>query len=218
MAVFLLLTSAEGWLPRSAPGRDTPDPDWYVTFYALKVVAVAVAMVLGCSSWRDLRPRPSWAVLAASVVLGLIVTAGWIGLERLPYPRIDLGGARQAFDPSAIDSPGLRAAFLTLRFLGLVLLVPLFEELFWRSFLLRWIIDQDFGKVPIGHVTLASAGITSALFAAAHPEWLPALLTGLAWAGLLAWSRSLTACVVSHATANLALGVYVLTTGHWELW
>jgi CAAX prenyl protease-like protein len=218
MAVFLLLTTAEGWLPRSAPGRDTPDPDWYVSFYALKVVAVAIAMILGRSSWRDLRPRPSAAVLAVAVVLGLIVTAAWVGLERLPYPRIDLGGSRQAFNPAAIESAGIRTAFVSLRLAGLVLLVPLFEELFWRSFLLRWIIDQDFWKVPIGHVTLPAAAITSALFAAAHPEWLPALLTGLAWAGLLAWSRSLTACVVSHATANLALGIYVLTTGHWELW
>ncbi len=51
-----------------------------------------------------------------------------------------------------------------------------------------------------------------------HPEWLPALLTGLAWAGLLAMTRSVTACVVSHAVANLALGIYVLATGNYQFW
>ena len=44
------------------------------------------------------------------------------------------------------------------------------------------------------------------------------MLTGLAWAGLLAWSKSLSACVLSHATANLALGVYVLYTEAWRFW
>ncbi|HEU5117930.1 MAG TPA: CPBP family glutamic-type intramembrane protease, partial [Isosphaeraceae bacterium] len=61
-----------------------------------------------------------------------------------------------------------------------------------------------------------AALITSALFALAHPEWLPALLTGLLWAGLLWWSRSVLACVLSHATANLGLGLYVLATGEWS--
>jgi CAAX prenyl protease-like protein len=100
----------------------------------------------------------------------------------------------------------------------LVVLVPLIEELFWRSFLMRWIIDQEFTRVPVGKVTPLAAGVTAVLFASAHPEWLPALLTGLAWAWLLAWSKSLSACVVSHMTTNLALGIYVLSTGAWRFW
>ena len=56
-------------------------------------------------------------------------------------------------------------------------------------------------------------------FATAHPEeWLPAFLTGLAWAWLLHRPRSVSACVVSHMAANLALGVYVLATGAWKFW
>src|SRR5262249_61453435 len=98
----------------------------------------------------------------------------------------------------------------------LVAVVPVVGELFWRSFLVRWLVDPDFQRVPIGKVTPLAVGITSVAFAVAHPEWLPALLTGLAWAGLLAWTRSLSACVISHAVANLALGVYVVTTGDWK--
>ena len=99
-----------------------------------------------------------------------------------------------------------------MRMLGLVVLVPLIEELFWRSFLIRWLIDPDFQKVPIGRVTPMAAAVTSVAFALVHPEWLPALLTGALWAWLLWQTRSLTACVVSHATANLALGIYVIAT------
>jgi CAAX prenyl protease-like protein len=102
--------------------------------------------------------------------------------------------------------------------LGLAALVPLIEELFWRSFLIRWLIDQDFRRVPIGRVTPMAAAVTSVLFALAHPEWLPALLTGLLWAGLLWQTRSLSACVISHVVANLALGIYVIAAGDWKYW
>jgi CAAX prenyl protease-like protein len=128
-----------------------------------------------------------------------------------------MGGARTAFDPNVL-SPAGKWAFIAVRFAGLVLLVPVFEELFWRSFLIRWLIDQDFWKVPIGRVTPLAAGVSSAVFALAHPEWLPALLTGLIWAGLLWQTRSVSACVVSHVVANLALGIYVIATGEWKFW
>ena len=100
----------------------------------------------------------------------------------------------------------------------MVILVPLIEELFWRSFLIRWLVNPDFCKVPIGRVTPLAAGITSVVFAFSHPEWLPALLTGLLWAWLLWQTRSVSACVLSHAVANLALGLHVITTGDWKFW
>ena len=95
---------------------------------------------------------------------------------------------------------------MTVRFLGLVLLVPLIEELFWRSFLIRWLIDPDFLKVPIGRVTPLAAGITSVVFAGSHPNGFRRLLTGLLWAWLLWQTKSLSACVLSHAFANLGPG------------
>lgn len=216
MVAFLGLTSLESYLPTGAEGA--AHPLWYPTFYAVKIAVVTGLLVAGRRVWSaDLRARPSAAVVAMAVGLGLLVTAWWVGLEKVDYPRMAMGGDRQAFDPGTIAGPG-RFAFLAARLFGLVLLVPLFEELFWRSFLMRWIIDQDIARVPVGKVTLAAAGITSTLFALAHPEWLPALLTGLAWAGLLWKTRSLWACVVSHAAANLALGAYVLATGEYQLW
>lgn len=216
MVAFLGLTSLEGYLPKGAGGAT--HPVWYPTFYAVKIAVVVALLVVGRKVWSaDLRLRPSAAAITMAIGLGLLVTAWWVGLERVPYPRMGMGGDRQAFDPAAIAVPG-RFAFLAVRLFGLVLLVPLFEELFWRSFLMRWIIDQDIARVPVGKVTLTAAGVTSALFALAHPEWLPALLTGLAWASLLWKTRSLWACVISHAVANLALGAYVLATGEYQLW
>ena len=63
-----------------------------------------------------------------------------------------------------------------------------------------------------------AAVVSSVFFALVHPEWLPALLTGLLWAWLLWWTRSLTACVVSHAVANLAARIYVIIPHEWKFW
>jgi CAAX prenyl protease-like protein len=83
---------------------------------------------------------------------------------------------------------------------------------------MRWLIDPVYPKVPIGKVTpLALAG-TTAVFASSHPEWLPAILTGLAWGWLVGRTKSVSACVFSHATANLALGVYVIARHAWKFW
>ena len=215
MAAFLLMTAAEDALPKAAAGG--PVPTWYAVAYAAKV-AVVTAVALACrSAWRDLAPRPGPAALGLAIGLGLAVAALWVGLD--PYtPRLPfLGGARTGFNPYTLPPAG-RFAFLAARLCGLVVLVPLIEELFWRSFLMRWVIDPDFTKVPIGRVTPVAAAVTAGLFALAHPEWFAALITGLAWAWLLHRTKSVSACVVSHVAANLGLGVYVLSTGAWKFW
>lgn len=210
MGAFLALTSLEGTLSAGHVAA------WYPWLYALKVAAVA-GVVWACrSTWRDLRPWPSVTGALAAVGLGLAVTAVWVGAEG-HYPKLSFLGGRTAFDPGVLPPAG-RWAFIAVRLFGLVVLVPLVEELFWRSFVWRWLIDGDIRRVAIGQRSALSVAVTSALFALAHPEWLPAALTGLAWAGLLVWTRSVSACVLSHAVANLALGVYVLATGAWRFW
>jgi CAAX prenyl protease-like protein len=213
MAGFLAITALEGYLPSVA---HRPNPTWYPIVYAVKVVVVA-ALAWACrETWRDLRPLPGMAGLALATVLGLVVTALWVGLDGY-YPELPFQGKRTSFDPGVLP-PAARWAFIAVRMIGLVVLVPLIEELFWRSFLMRWVIDADFDRVPIGRVTPLAAVVTSVCFGLAHPEWLPGLLTGLIWAWLLHATKSVSACVVSHAVANLALGLYVIATGDWKYW
>lgn len=213
MFAYVALGGLEGYLPQV---DSQPSPTWYPIAYAARVAIVAGLAWWYRETWKDLRPVPGLAGFALAIASGLLVTALWVGLDG-HYPGLPLGGHRASFDPTRI-SPGWRMAFYTVRLAGLVLLVPLIEELFWRSFLNRWLIDPDFRRVPIGRVTLISAAVTSVLFALAHPEWLPAVLTGLLWAWLLRQTGSLTACVISHVVANLALGAYVIQHGAWKFW
>ncbi len=170
MAAFLLLTSVEDWLPK---GTEGPHPTYYPLFYAFKITVVAIICWLGRSSWRDFKPWPGVTSMALAVGLGVLVTVAWVGLDGW-YPKYGGVGSRAAFNPYVL-SPAAKLAFLAVRMFGLVLVVPLFEELFWRSFVVRWIIDPDhFQDVPIGRVTPMAGAITAALFAVEHPaEWLP---------------------------------------------
>jgi len=213
MLVFLALTYMEGGLVRGDSGGAVFR---YPLVYAVKIALVAAVVWGSRSAWKDLRPWPGARDSMLAVVVGLAVTVLWVGLDR-HYPLLPFVARRVGYDPTALPAPE-RAFFLAVRFLGLVAIVPLVEELFWRSFVMRWIVHQDFWKVPLGTVTPLAAFITSVLFSLEHPEWLPALLTGLAWAWLLRRTRSVFACYLSHAVANLALGIYVLVSGAWRFW
>jgi uncharacterized protein len=213
MIAYVALGSLESYLP-SNDGQ--PSPVWYPLAYMARVVVVALVAWRYRATWHDFRPWPSARATGLAVSIGLIVWGLWIGLDGL-YPALPFLGKRVAFDLGLMPPPA-RWAFVGARMTGLVVIVPVIEELFWRSFLLRWLIDQEFEKVPIGPITPLAAVVSSVAFALVHPEWLPALLTGALWVWLLSATRSLGACLVSHATANLALGLYVIATGDWKYW
>jgi CAAX prenyl protease-like protein len=216
MFAFLLLTNFESSYTSTAPGGSGL-PFAYVYEAKVAIVGCLTAFVLlRYRLWRELVPPPGLKDLVLSAAVGLFVIVLWIGLDGL-YPDLPFSGARTAFDPTTLPRVQ-RGVFLSVRMFGLVVLVPIFEEFFWRSFLMRCLIDSEYQRVPVGKVTLFSGLATSVLFALAHPEWLPALFTGLLWAGLLARTNSLAACVISHMVANLALGLYVLFTHQWKFW
>jgi CAAX prenyl protease-like protein len=92
------------------------------------------------------------------------------------------------------------------------------EEIFWRSFLLRYLTQHDFRKLAVGTFSAMALWVMVAGSALAHPEWLVAAIASLAYAFWLRRTRSLFASIVAHATTNAALGAYVLTTGAWQYW
>jgi CAAX prenyl protease-like protein len=92
------------------------------------------------------------------------------------------------------------------------------EELFWRSFLIRYIIGNDFSKIPIGTFSWASFLITVVLIGLEHHYFLAGMMAGAVFNLLLYFTRSISQCILAHAVANLALGIYVLQTGKWLFW
>jgi uncharacterized protein len=105
-----------------------------------------------------------------------------------------------------------------LRLFGLVLVVPIMEELFWRSFLMRWIDKRDFGALDPRRTSLLAFALSSALFALEHTLWFAGLLAGLAYAWIYRRTGNLRAPILSHAITNGTLGLWILATGSWHLW
>lgn len=97
--------------------------------------------------------------------------------------------------------------------------IPVAEELFWRAWLMRWIINNDFQKIALGTYFPKAFWITALLFGAEHgPYWDVGLLTGIIYNLWMIRSKSLGDCVLMHAVTNLLLSLYVVAYSQWQYW
>ena len=178
--------------------------------YPVKTLAVAAALWFFRKEYEEL--RPNFSMLA--VVVGLVAIAIWIGIDSF-YPKFTQA---TPFDPTTIASMAQRNLFFAFRIVGAVIVVPLMEELFWRAFLIRWLINENFKSVPVGAFTWLSFAITAGLFGAEHSEWLAGLICGVLYNGLYYKRKDVFSCVVAHAVSNAALAAWVLSRGDWKFW
>jgi hypothetical protein len=92
------------------------------------------------------------------------------------------------------------------------------EELFWRSFLMRYLIDPDFRSVPMGAFTWLSFLGVAVLFGLEHHRVLVGILAGLLYGFLLIRQKKLQGVILAHGVTNLGLGIYIVLTGNWMFW
>jgi CAAX prenyl protease-like protein len=149
--------------------------------------------------------------------VGILVLAIWIS------PQEIFGAARrtEGFNPTIFaENRPLFTAVLFVRFLRLVLIVPLLEEIFWRGYLLRQVAHPRFETIPFGSFDWKSFSVVTLFFGLAHwgPDFVPALITGALYNFVAYRTRSLASCVLAHAVTNLLLGVYILLTRQWGFW
>jgi CAAX prenyl protease-like protein len=160
---------------------------------------------------RDLTNLPS---TLAACGIGLLVFVLWIKMVW----TLGAAGTPQGFNPTLLPGRDVQITMTFFRIAGTVLVVPLMEELFWRSFLLRYIIDKNFDNVRIGTFSWASFLLTVVLFGLEHNYILAGIMAGIFYNLVLYRTRSLAQCVLSHAVTNLALAIYVVSTGKWQFW
>lgn len=104
------------------------------------------------------------------------------------------------------------------RLAGLALVVPVMEELFWRSLVLRWIERHDFLSVAPRQVGVRAFLVTTVLFALEHNRWFAGGIAGIVYGGLYMRSGNLWVPIAAHAMTNAALGVWILHTQNWQFW
>ncbi|QTA93007.1 CAAX prenyl protease-related protein [Desulfonema magnum] len=199
-------------------------PSYYPWLYAAVVLVVGTVTGYILITRQLIRPHRN---VIAGVSVGLAGIVLWIWLSGLGaeqyviryLPDWLIPKPRAAFNPfESLPNPAVCRGFVGIRLIGLVLVVPIAEELFWRGFLMRWVISQDWENQEIGQFTPGSFLWVVVLFTLAHPEWLAAAVYCALLNGLIYWKRDLWNCVVAHGVSNLGLGIYVLVTGTWALW
>ena len=197
---------------------------WYPLAYSFTTLATLIACVWLLKGRGIIRPHLN---VATGVLVGGLGIVVWIWVSGLHLedslfqflPRFLRPDARVGYNPFfELDSATARWVFIAIRLVGISVAVPIAEELFWRGFLLRWFINEEFEKVPLGTYSLQSLALVTLFFTLAHPELFAAAFYNLLITGLLYWKRDLWQCIVAHAVSNFLLVVYVLQYKAWWLW
>jgi CAAX prenyl protease-like protein len=180
------------------------------------VKAICVAMLLAYF-WRCYKELANFSLRMHEVLLGIATGVGvfllWINLDQ-GWMSV---GHSAGFDPR--DSSGEIDWNLAVpRLLGAAVVVPVMEELFWRSFFLRWIAHPKFFDVTPARAGLKALLLSSAAFGLEHDLWLAGMVAGLAYGWLYMKSNKLWVPILAHATTNGILGLWVLHSGEWSYW
>jgi len=104
------------------------------------------------------------------------------------------------------------------RLLGSSLVVPVMKEMFWRSFLMRYLINPDFRSEPIGAFTRFSFLEVAVLFGLEHHRVIVGIIAGLLYCLLLIRLKNLKGVIIAHGVTNLGLGIYIVITRNWMFW
>lgn len=213
---------------------------WYIAPFAVFLILLAVSphvpidarweaplrvILLAALCWvcwpREISLWPSR--LLPSIGIGAAVFVLWIAPDLLvpgyrnlpPFSNPVVGHTHSSLQPEALQS----AWVLAWRTIRAVVIVPIVEELFWRAWLMRWLIDSDFSRVPLGAYAPFSFWLTAILFASEHgPYWDVGLLAGIIYNLWMIRTRSVADCVLSHAVTNALLSGYVMATHTWQYW
>jgi CAAX prenyl protease-like protein len=181
--------------------------------YPVKIALVLAMLLAWRHHYRELRVWPGRRDVAAAVGIGAAVFVLWLLLD-LEWMQ---SGTPRAFDAAGEDG---RIDWLpvAVRAAGAALVVPLMEELFWRSFLLRWLDQRAFLSLRPARVSLRAAAISVLLFGIEHNLWLAGIVAGIAYTLLYMRSETLWTPILGHAVTNSLLAAWVMATGSWTYW
>jgi CAAX prenyl protease-like protein len=200
----------------------------YPYIYTAKIALTIASMLYVLPGYREFPFRISLLAIAVGVV-GVVLWIWLCSLRLEPKFFYILGledfarslGERPSFNPleALKATPAWAWTFLVIRFIGLAIIVPIIEEFFLRGFLMRYVQDGEWWKIPFGTVTSLAVVVGTAVPMLMHPG---ELLASFVWFSLVTWlmvrTKNIWDCVAAHAVTNFLLGLYVVTQGEWQLW
>jgi CAAX prenyl protease-like protein len=172
--------------------------------------------------WLILEMRPfvaemRWTFSWEAGLVGILVFGIWAGLDSF-YPH--LSQAKSFWNPHSQfgENSALAWLFIAVRILGSTIIVPPLEEVFYRSFLYRYIAEKNFLSVPLEKFLPVPFIATALVFGFAHNEWLAGIFCGAAYQWLVIRKGRLGDAMTAHAITNFLLGAWVVWRGAWNFW
>jgi CAAX prenyl protease-like protein len=214
--IFVLLTAAQGKFGAQSAY-------W---FYLVKTIIGAWLIF----EMRPFVPEMRWAISWEAIVAGVAVFILWIGLNPF-YPTqselfAKLGFTKSFSNQLSVWNPNVQLGnnsfaawfFISIHILGMTLVVPPLEEVFYRSFLYRYIANQKFLSVPLNKFLPLPFFLTAIFFALEHQQWLAGFLCGLIFQWLVLKKNRLGDAITAHAITNFLLGIWIVGKHAWNFW
>ncbi len=212
---FLMLNSLLQGLGTLSPALAPVCDVLALWLYPVRIAAVLAAL---CYAWPAYRESTGRAFahggeIGLAIGMGGLVYVAWVRME---WPWA-MQGSTTGYNPFQAGV-GLGMFLAAIRLFGAVVVVPIMEELFWRSWLIRYLVSPQFISIRLGMFTPLSCLVTMVLFGLEHHLWLAGMMAGLIYNCLLYTTGRLWPCILAHAVTNLLLGLQVLLTGEWRWW
>lgn len=209
---FIALESGLHWL-LSPTASESPRP--FLWLYPVRTVVVLASLIYYWPAYRELR-QPLCLNGREGLLIAVVGVGVYLAWVRMDWPWA-MQGQPTGYNPlQTAGSAGV--ALAAIRLFGAAVVVPIMEELFWRSFLIRYMVAAPFVSVRLGTFTPLSFGATVVLFGLEHHLWLAGVMAGVAYTLLLYQTHRLWPCILAHAITNLVLGIHVLVTHEWHWW
>lgn len=216
--IFVLLTSLQGKLGNASA---------YWIYLAKTLVGLWLILEM-CPFVAEMR----WAFSWEAIVIGIGVFVMWIGISGEWTTQnslwVKLGVSHPSANPVVVSiwDPQIQfggftsvAWFLMIvHILGMTFIVPPLEEVFYRSFLYRYVASADFLSVPLNKYLPLPFFATILIFGFSHNEWLAGILCGAAYQWLVFRKNRLGDAMTAHAITNFLLGAWVVWKHAWNFW
>lgn len=217
--IFVLLTALQGKLGAGSA---------YWIYLAKSLVGL----------WLIFEMRPfvaemRWAFSWEAIVVGVGIFALWIGIsgewttQSSLWSKLGLSHAVEKLNPTnSIWDPQVQFGGFTVvawflmavHILGMTFVVPPLEEVFYRSFIYRYIANQNFLSVPLNKFLPFPFFATAIVFGFSHNEWLAGILCGAAYQWLVLRKNRLGDAMTAHAITNFLLGAWIVWKHAWNFW
>lgn len=193
--------------------------------YAVRSVAAAIAAF---AAWLAVRRTGAGGALLSSpvsaIALGLFVAAFWILPEECPWYRTwvlwpfgaptSVDAAPSPYDPAVCSWP-----LVWVKLAGSAFVIAPVEELFFRSFLYRWVVaGSNWRNARLDVWNWNGVLWTAFVFSLEHsPRFAVAFLCAIVYQ-FAAKRCGIAGAMLAHITTNLVLALYVMATGKWFFW